>query len=115
MTKRFEYGNTEFVIPAKVKEHYTEEEFEEKMEMYDANDYEVGRGALVRKIRSRKESKNKKDSAEIDDGMDFIETPFEEDNTKKEVSKETEAKIVKFRKKINKHMHNFMNDIKLAA
>ncbi len=42
MANKFEMGSTEFAIPTKAKEHYSEEEFEAKQAMYDTIEYEEG-------------------------------------------------------------------------
>ena len=42
MKKNFELGSSEFAIPEQAKEHYTDEEFKEKQDMYDAIEYEEG-------------------------------------------------------------------------
>ena len=42
MANKFEMGSSEFAIPEQAKEHYTDEEFDEKREMYSAIEYEDG-------------------------------------------------------------------------
>ena len=42
MANKFEMGSSEFTLPEQAKEHYTDEQFEEKREMYDAIEYEEG-------------------------------------------------------------------------
>lgn len=69
MANKFEMGSSEFLIPQATDKHYTEEEFKQKQDMYDAIDYISG--------------------------VDPVE--YEKNRNNKQVSKKAVEKIIKFR------------------
>ena len=42
MAKSFELGSKEYALPQQTNEHYSEDEFTQKQDMYDAIEYESG-------------------------------------------------------------------------
>lgn len=83
MANKFEIGSENFQLPEQTKEHYNEKQFEEKRDMYEANDYD----SLAFETYENEENYDSKQTKEIGKKLKNFQEKYSQSQLDKELKK----------------------------